>query len=201
MSTVKVYGETNPNSRALNESSDCVPCDYYGKSKLEAEFGLKKMADDKFIVSIIRTPLVYGVGVRANMLSIIKLTDRFPILPFNNVNNKRCYTFVENLVGYIDRIIEREVSGVFIAMDSEPISTTSLVKLISKSLGKKSILVSVPAFILKAANTVIPGMVNRLYGSFEMNNDRTLEILDFKVPYTTEEGIKKMVTSYLESKI
>ncbi len=201
LSTVKVYGDNNPGPWPLNESSVCTPGDPYGKSKLEAEFGLRKMADDNFIVSIIRTPLVYGVGVRANMLSIIKLSDRIPVLPFNNVKNKRCYTFVENLVGYIDRIIERKASGVFIAMDTSPLSTTSLVRLILKSLGKKSVLITVPGFILKIADKIVPGMVNRLYGSFEINNDKTLEILDFQIPFTSEIGIKRMVDSYQVAKL
>jgi nucleoside-diphosphate-sugar epimerase len=201
LSTVKVYGEINPLTGPLIESSPCIPVDFYGKSKLEAEIALRRLEDDKFIISIIRTPLVYGAGVKANMFSIMKLTDRIPILPFRNVNNKRCYTFVENLVAYIDRIIERRASGLFIAMDQEPLSTTTLVILISKYLGKKIVLIKAPHVLLKIAHLVVPSIVDRLYSSFEMNNNRTLELLDFKIPYTTEEGIAKMVASYKESKI
>jgi len=201
LSTVKVYGESNPQTGPLIESSPCNPVDFYGKSKLEAEAELRKLEDDKFIVSIIRTPLVYGVGVKANMLSIMKLTDKVPVLPFRNVNNKRCYTFVENLVAYIDCIIQKRASGIFLAMDREPVSTTTLVTLISKYLGKKIKLIKLPSILLKIGYFLVPRIVDRLYGSFEMNNSKTLEILDFKPPFSTEEGIKRMVEAFKTTKL
>ncbi len=138
LSTVKVYGEFIPESGAWDENSICIPDDAYGKSKYEAELALKKIEDAGFAVSIIRTPLVYGEGVRANMLSIMKLVDTFPILPFGKVNNKRSFTYTENLAGFIDRIIEKRASGIFLAMDENPLSTTELVNYISKFLNKKS---------------------------------------------------------------
>jgi len=201
LSTVKVYGESNSQTGPLIESSPCNPIDFYGKSKLEAEAELRKLEDDKFIVSVIRTPLVYGVGVKANMLSIMKLTDKVPVLPFRNVNNKRCYTFVENLVAYIDCIVQKRASGIFLAMDQEPVSTTTLVTLISKYLQKKRVLIKIPDTLMRIAHLIVPGIIDRLFSSFEMNNNKTLELLDFKIPYSTEEGIAKMVASYKESKI
>lgn len=81
LSTVKVYGKFMPNSGPWNEDSICKPEDSYGKSKYEAEIALKEMETVNFTVSIIRTPLVYGIGVKANMLSILKLVDKFPVLP------------------------------------------------------------------------------------------------------------------------
>jgi UDP-glucose 4-epimerase len=196
-----VYGESNSQTGPLIESSPCNPIDFYGKSKLEAEVELRNLEDDKFIVSIIRTPLVYGIGVKANMLSIMKLTDKVPVLPFRNVNNKRCYTFVENLVAYIDCIVQKRASGIFLAMDQEPVSTTTLVTLISKYLQKKRVLIKIPDTLMRIAHLIVPGIVDRLFNSFEMNNNKTLELLDFKIPYSTEEGIAKMVASYKESKI
>jgi len=137
LSTVKVYGEYNPVSGPWNEDSVCIPEDAYGKSKYEAEIALRKMEAKDFTVSIIRTPLVYGVGVKANMLSILRLVDRVSVLPLADVNNKRSFTSAENLVAFIDRIIERRASGIFIAMDEKPLSTTELVNLISKHLNRK----------------------------------------------------------------
>ncbi|MCX6254225.1 MAG: NAD-dependent epimerase/dehydratase family protein, partial [Bacteroidia bacterium] len=113
LSTLKVYGDFVPDLDLRNENSRCFPNDAYGKSKYEAEIGLKKFEDVNFTVSIIRTPLVYGEGVRANMLSIIKLVDSFPLLPFGKISNKRNFTYIENLVGFIDRIIEKKASGTF----------------------------------------------------------------------------------------
>jgi len=200
LSTVKVYGDFNPESGPWTETSECHPEDPYGKSKYEAEIELEKLEDENFTVSIIRTPLVYGKDVRANMLSIMKLVDKLLILPFGKVQNKRSFTYVKNLVGFIDRIIEKRASGVFLAMDSEPLSTTDLVKLIAKYLDKKRILIRIPKFLTGMSKNFIPNIFERLYGSFEMENSITLNKLDFKPEYSSEEGIKEMVTVYLDNK-
>jgi len=200
LSTVKVYGEYNPMSGPWNEDSVCKPDDSYGKSKYEAEIELRKMESPDFTISIIRTPLVYGVGVKANMLSILKLVDRFPFLPLGKVNNKRSFTSAENLVAFIDRIIEKRASGIFIAMDEKPLSTTELVRMISKYLNKKVWLFRMPGFLVNIGKSRIPKIFDRLYGSFEMDNSKTLKLLDFKPPLSSEEGIQRMVESYVNSK-
>jgi UDP-glucose 4-epimerase len=173
-----------------------MPEDAYGKSKYEAEIALRKMETNFFKISIIRTPLVYGVGVKANMLSILRLVDRVSVLPLADVNNKRSFTSAENLVAFIDRIIERRASGIFIAMDEKPLSTTELVNLISKHLNRKIYLFKMPDFIVKMGKLLIPKIFDRLYGSFEMDNSKTLNALDFIPPLSTEEGIERMVSAY-----
>jgi nucleoside-diphosphate-sugar epimerase len=195
LSTVKVYGEYNPDSGPWDEDSICHPDDSYGKSKYEAEIALKKMETAEFVVSIIRTPLVYGTGVKANMLSILKLVDRFPILPLAGVNNKRSFTSAENLVAFIDCIIDRRASGIFIAMDEKPLSTPELVNLISRYLNKKIYLIKMPEVFVRLGKYLIPKIFDRLYGSFEMDNSKTLRKLDFSPPLSTEEGIGKMVAA------
>ena len=134
------------------------------------------------------------------MLSIMKLVDKLLILPFGKVQNKRSFTYVKNLVGFIDRVIEKRASGVFLAMDSEPMSTTDLVKLIAKYLNKKRILIRIPNFLTGISKNFIPNIFERLYGSFEMENSITLNKLDFQPEYSSEEGIKEMVTVYLNNK-
>ena len=196
LSTVKVYGKFIPGSEPWNEESKCLPEDAYGKSKYEAELALKELEDDSFTISIIRTPLVYGEHVRANMLSIMKLVKWTHILPFKNVNNRRNFTGAENLVSFIDRIIEKRASGIFIAMDEKAISTSELVRMIAENMGKKIIFFKVPDFIIKIGMTVLPNIFDRLYGSFEMDNSKTLKVLDFKPPVPINEGIKKMVKSF-----
>jgi nucleoside-diphosphate-sugar epimerase len=198
LSTVKVYGKFIAGSEPWNEKSVCLPEDAYGKSKYEAELALKKMEDDNFTIAIIRTPLVYGEYVRANMLSIMKLVKRTHILPFKDVHNRRNFTGAENLVSFIDRIIERRASGIFIAMDEKAISTSELVKMIAENMGKRIILFKIPDFIVSIGMIVWPSIFDRLYGSFEMDNSRTLKFLDFKPPISTSDGIKKMVLSFTQ---
>jgi len=200
LSTVKVYGKFIPDSDPWNESTACYPDDDYGKSKYEAELALKKLEDSDFIVSVIRTPIVYGPGVKANILRLIKLVEKFPILPFGKVSNRRNYTYVENLVGFIDRIIEVRPSGTFIAMDDTALSTTDLVLFLSKFLYRKIVLFKLPDLFVRTGVTLYPGFFDRLYGSFILDNSKTKELLNYKPPFSPEEGLKRTISFYLESK-
>ena len=89
MSTVKVYGEET-NSKYI-ENTVCNPEDDYGKSKLKAEQELQKLEDENFKISIIRTPIVYGYGVKANIKSLINLVNKVPLLPFGNIKIKEVW--------------------------------------------------------------------------------------------------------------
>jgi nucleoside-diphosphate-sugar epimerase len=197
MSTVKVYGKFITGSEPLHENSICNPESLYGKSKYEAEKALRELEDEDFIVSIIRTPLVYGEGVKANLLSLVKLVRYSYILPFKNVENRRNYCYAENLVGYIDRIIDKRSSGIFISSDENAISTTDLVKMISDSLGKSPILFKVPDFIIRLCLYISPDLFDGLYGSMEINNDQTLRKLGYKPQVPMTEGIRKTVYSIM----
>ncbi len=77
MSTIKVYGEEV--NIAYTENSECKPQDDYGKSKLKAEVELLRLEDKNFKISIIRTPIVYGYGVKANIKNLINLVNKVPI--------------------------------------------------------------------------------------------------------------------------
>lgn len=200
LSTLRVYGKFTPEINCWNEDSNCFPDDFYGLSKYEAELELKKLEDVNFTVSILRPPLVYGEGVPANMLSIIKLVERFPILPFKSVENKRSFVSTENLVIYIDQIIKLRASGTFIAADEKPLSTTELVLFISKYLNKKLFLIKTPKFIIKIGLYLIPQYVEKLYGSFLIDNKKTLDTLKIESLYSTDDSIKNMIIKYLESK-
>jgi UDP-glucose 4-epimerase len=200
LSTVKVYGKYIPGSDPWNEDSACFPDDDYGISKYEAELALKKIEDSEFIVSIIRTPIVYGPGVAGNILRLIKLIESFPLLPFFKVNNNRHYTYVDNLIGFIDRIIEVKASGTFITMDEFALSTTYLVLYLSGLLNKKIILFTVPDLLLKSLVAWKPEIFERLYRSFYLDNSRTKKILHYAPLFTTEEGLAMTVSFYLSNR-
>jgi nucleoside-diphosphate-sugar epimerase len=200
LSTVKVYGKFIQGYSYWNEKSSCYPDDYYGKSKYAAELALQSLNDKDFIVSVVRTPLVYGEGVKANMLSMLKLVNMSRYLPFKDVHNRRSFTSAENLVAFIDRIIEKRAAGIFIAMDRDAISTTDLVLMISETLGKKRILFKLPDFVITAGIFLLPKIFERLYGSFEMDNAETLKILDFIPPVSTHDGIQKIARTFRDKK-
>lgn len=196
MSTGKVYGESSKETYLFNEESPCNPLDPYGISKLEAEQLIKGLEDENFKVAIIRSPLVYGSGVKANMFNLIKLVDKIAILPFGGINNFRSVVYIGNLVALLQHIINNQVSGIFIAGDKSPISTTELVKLIGKGLGKKRRLIKVPKWILKIASYIKPAFVDRLFGSLVLDNSHTNDFLKYIPPYSSEEGLRDMVAWY-----
>jgi UDP-glucose 4-epimerase len=190
MSTVKVYGEET--EEIYTETFTCKPQDEYGKSKLKAENELKKLEDENFCVTIIRTPIVYGFGVRANIKNLVTLVQKVPLLPFGNIKNKRSMVYVGNLCHLIDELIKQKQSGIFLASDDEPLSTSQLIELIAKNLNKKIFLVTIPLFktFLKLLK---PSFYKRLYGSLEVNNSETKQKLSLTNPYTVKEGIELML--------
>lgn len=190
MSTVKVYGEETNNT--YKEDTICKPEDDYGKSKLKAENTLLKMEDDRFKVSIVRTPIVYGYGVKANIKNLVNLISKISVLPFGDMKNRRSMVYIGNLSYLINEIIQQHQSGIFLASDDEPVSTTQLIEYIASALGKKVHLVKVP-FFERLLKLIKPSFHQRLFGSLEVDNSQTKKVLGLKNPYSTEEGIKYMI--------
>jgi UDP-glucose 4-epimerase len=193
ISSVKVYGEES--DTPYNEDTPCHPKDPYGKSKLEAEKALLALQNNHFKVAVIRTPVVYGEGVKANILRLITLTDKYQYLPFASINNKRSMVYLENLTHLMSEIIIQKAEGIFLASDVQPLSTTKLVKSIAKALEKKPVL-----FSSKLLNYIIklvkPSLYQRLYQSLYVDNASTRSRLHLQNPYSTQEGIAKMIAWY-----
>jgi UDP-glucose 4-epimerase len=200
ISTIKVFGESTTGKIPFDENSECHPEDSYGKSKLEAEKRIAALEDDDFKVVIIRSPLVYGPGVKANMFNLIKLVDKSLILPFGNINNKRSFVYIENLIALINIVISSEASGIYIAGDSESLSTTELVIAIAKALNKKRLLFSFPLVFKKIIAIVLPLHYDRLWGSLEVSASQGWSSIGFIPPVSFEDGIADMVKWYLSIK-
>ena len=190
MSTVKVYGEET--NVAYSETTECKPEDEYAKSKLKAERELLKLESDDFKVSIIRTPIVYGYGVKANIKNLIGLVQKVPVLPFGGIQNRRSMVYVGNLCHMMDVIIQKEANGLFLASDDRAVSTTELIELIAKALDKKIYLIKMP-FFESLLKLIKPSFYKRLYGSLEVDNTFTREKLNLVNPYSVEEGMKFMI--------
>lgn len=190
MSTVKVYGEES--DTVYTETTPCHPRDDYGMSKLHAEQALQALEDEHFKVSIIRTPIVYGSGVKANIKSLIKLIRKVPILPFGNTKNQRSMVYIGNLCALLETILEQQASGIFLACDDTSLSTAEFIRELATALGKKCYLIDIPLFepILKYLK---PTFYQRLFGNLIVDNTETKKRLGFSNPYSTEEGIKAML--------
>lgn len=199
MSTIKVYGEEN--SITYTESSECNPQDDYAKSKLKAEQELLKLEGNDFKISMIRTPIVYGYGVKANIKNLINLVSKVPILPFGNIQNRRSMVYVGNLCHLVDvlirfpiklRMMEDMTSNIFLACDDKIISTTKFIELIADALEKKIYLVKVP-FFDRLLSVFKPSFFKRLYGSLEVDNKKTKQMLNYENLYSVEDGIRYMI--------
>ncbi len=189
ISTIAVYGE---DKEKLDENTSCNAIIPYGKSKFEAEKQLLELNDDNFIVSIIRPPMIYGKNAPGNIDSLVKLVKKIPIIPLANIENKRSFISIQNLLHTIHEIITQEKSGIFLASDDEPLSTSKLIKLIVKNLDKKIYIVKIP-FFESLLKIVKPSFHKRLYGSLEVDNTITKEKLNLQNPYSVEDGIKLMI--------
>lgn len=195
ISTTKVYGDGG-SSAVYTEKSRCVPGDPYGKSKFEAEQKLQALASDHFTVSIIRPPLVYGPGVKGNLLLFIKLALLPLPLPFKGINNNRAMVYVDNLIALIAKILERRADGIFTLTDVDQISTEMLMVELRKNLGKKSNLFYAPLLLRFPIKWLKPAMYSRLFGSFNIDCSYTLESLNYQNPVSFTQGVKAMVEHY-----
>lgn len=196
LSSIKVNGEATVDARAFSANDGPAPEDAYGVSKLEAEQGLLRLAAETgMAVVIIRSPLVYGPGVKGNFASMIKLVDRGLPLPLGAIHNKRSLIGIDNLVDLIIRCIDHPAAAnqVFLAGDGEDISTTELLRGVGRAMGKPARLISVPAGLLQFCATLLgrKAMAQRLLGSLQVDISKTCDLLDWKPPYTVEEGLRR----------
>ncbi len=202
VSSVKVNGELTEKDISFRADDIPNPQDPYAVSKLDAEIGLMQLAKKtEMEVVIVRPPLVYGPGVKANFLSMIKILDKGIPLPFGNVRNKRSLVYIDNLVDLLIRLIDhpKAPGQVFLVSDDHDVSTTALLKSMSFALGKKTLLIPVPVFLLQAIFFLMgkSSLSQRLLGSLRLDISKTKEILDWTPPVSFEEGIKRTAMSFL----
>jgi UDP-glucose 4-epimerase len=195
MSTVKVYGENSTEQNPWKEDSPCFPSDAYGKSKLDAEKRLMKLNDENFTVSIIRTPVVYGVGVKGNILKIARFVKTYKFIPFNGIYNKRAMVYIGNLVALIQEVIYQNKSGIFLAGDGQILSTSEFVNNLVQATNEKKYFITFPLIFQKMIKLIKPNLYNRLFGSMVIDNTRTFKELNFHPPFTPKQVLQDVMKS------
>lgn len=195
ISTIAVYG----NASSISFDTPINPQNPYAWSKLKADKVLLSMQDESFKVAIIRPPMVYGGGNSpGNMMRLIGLADKSIPLPFRDIDNKRDFINVNNLIQYLAIIAEKQLNGVFLITDQEPVSTEYLLLTISKYLGKKVCLVKLPRWILQTIKAIRPGEFDKLYGTLRIDSNFPYE--DLINRFSVEDGIREMVDSFNSTK-
>jgi len=197
LSSIKVNGncsDTAPDKK-FNEQLEPKPVDIYGKTKYEAEKVLLLLAKDSSLkMAIVRPPLIYGPGVKANFEKLITLVNKKIPLPFKKINNQRSFIYIGNLISLIKKLIEEEnTSGVFLVSDNEDVSTPELIKKIADVLHQKAHLWTFPLSLLYflARFCRVENQLKKLTESLAVDCQSTLERLKWHPPYTMTEGLKE----------
>ena len=203
VSTVKAVAEES--DTPLTETTTPRPSDPYGISKLEAERMVLELASSgRTTASVLRLPLVYGPGMKANMLRLFAAVDRGLPLPLGGVRNRRSVVFTGNVVTAIERLLATPAAAgeVFFVRDPADVSTPDLIRAIALALGRPARLVPVPAPLFRAAGAFgdflapwvkVPmssAAVARLFGSLTVDAAKLARVTGFEPSYSLAAGLR-----------
>ena len=203
VSTAKVNGEST-SGRPFAEGDPAAPQDPYAVSKWEAEEALRSVtATTGLEVTIVRPPLVYGPGVRANFLRLMLLVARGLPLPLPDTNNRRSLIGVENLADCLVRCVSHPgaANQTFMVSDGEDVSTRELIAGLARALGRSARFLPVPEFAVRLAARLVgkEAAVDRLLGSLVIDSGKARQTLGWKPPVTLDSGLAATARWYLES--
>lgn len=196
LSSIKVNGESTSCDESFSTTSVERPTEPYGVSKYEAENGLKILADETDLeVVIIRAPIIYGSGVKGNFASIITLAQKNLPLPLGAINNRRSLVALDNLVDLIIACIDHPnaANQTFLVSDGRDVSTTELLEILTRAVGKKPRLIPLPKKWLRFVGKLVgqEAIVERLCGNLQIDITYTKQTLDWEPPVSFEEGINR----------
>lgn len=206
ISSIKVNGESTRLGQAFAADDVPGPQDPYSISKHEAELGLRQLAAETHMeVVIIRPPLVYGPGVKANFQRMMQWlrTGGVP-LPLGAIHNKRSLIALDNLVDLIVTCLDHPAAAnqTFLAGDGEDLSTTELLRRMGRALGSPARLIPVPSWVLEVGAVLVGkrALALRLCGSLQVDISQARDLLGWKPVVTLDEALKRTAKAYLEDK-
>ena len=198
ISTIKVNGEGG--DAPYRETDVPAPEDAYAVSKWEAERGLTQIAKETGLeVVILRPPLVYGPGVKANFLRLMQTVRKGWSLPLGSICNRRSLLFLGNFIDAIRLCVEHPAAAgqTFLVDDGEPISTPELIRAVAHAMGRPARLLAVPVGVLEWLGTLFGkrAAVARLTGSLYVDSSYIRSRLGWTPPYTMASGLAETVAS------
>ncbi|WP_053146569.1 SDR family oxidoreductase [Pseudomonas sp. P97.38] len=196
ISSIKVNGEGTVPGRPYRADDVPAPADPYGVSKQEAEEGLRQLAQTTGMdVVIIRPVLVYGPGVKANFLSMMRWLDKGVPLPFGAIDNRRSLVSIDNLVDLIVTCIDHPAAAnqTFLVSDGEDLSTTALLSRMARAMGKSARLIPVPSWMLERGASLLgkKALSQRLCGSLQVDIEKTRTLLNWVPPVSVDDALAR----------
>lgn len=204
ISSLKVNGESTPLDKPFTADDNPAPVGPYAVSKREAEDGLRQLsAETGMEIVIIRPPLVYGPGVKANFLNMMRWLNLGLPLPLGAINNKRSLVALDNLLDLIMECIDHPgaANRTFLVSDGEDVSATELLKRLAAALGKPARLLLVPMGLLRMLATLLGKgeIYQRLCGSLQVDIVKTNDLLGWLPPISQDEALRKTAEDFLAS--
>jgi len=198
ISSIKVNGESTELGKPFAAEDSITTQDPYGLSKWEAEQGLFQIAKETGMqVVVIRPPLIYGEGVKANFAKMMDAIAKGLPLPLGAVHNQRSLLALDNLVDFIVLCTHhpKAANEVFLIADGEDVSTTELLQKVAKAMGKKARLMPVPVGLMTFVAKLLgkEDVANRLFGSLQVDSTKARALLGWKPVVTMDEQLKKIV--------
>ena len=189
MSSAIVYGDSAPigKPKRITRDTPVAPANFYGDSKVQAENGLLKLADESFHVVILRPPMIYGKGSKGNYPQLSKFAQKLPLFPY--IKNERSMLYIGNLTEFVKLMIDNNESGIFYPQNAEYVATSEMVQVIAQAHGKKIRLVKGTTVPLKAMSHVT-GLVNKAFGNLSYD----MSMSEYKENYrkfSFEESIRQ----------
>jgi nucleoside-diphosphate-sugar epimerase len=207
-STVKVMGETT--DEPWTEATVPAPAGPYGATKLEAERLVRELASQHGLhAPILRLPVTYGPGMRANTLELFRAVDRGLPLPLGGIHNRRSLLYVGNLMAAVRATLTSDGGNdTFFVSDAHDLSTSDLVTAVARALGRPARLITVPVPLLRAMGRVgdvvarvLPfpvtsAAVGRLVGSLAVDSSKLSRRTGFAPPYSVDQGLRDTANWY-----
>jgi UDP-glucose 4-epimerase len=206
LSSIKVNGECTWPGQPFTADQTPAPSDPYGISKMEAELGLRALARDSGLEAVIvRSPLVYGPGVKANFLTLMRWLARGWPLPLGALTrNRRSLVALDNLIDLLVTCIDHPAAAnrTFLVSDGEDLSTADLLERLGLALGRPARLVSVPVGWLDVVATALGRAddARRLCQSLQVDMRQTQTTLGWIPPLGVDEGLRRTAAHWLNSR-
>jgi nucleoside-diphosphate-sugar epimerase len=193
VSTAKVHGEMN-SGHPWTESDPPAPQDPYARSKWEAEQGLRRIERDTGLeVVVLRPPLVYGPGVKANFLRLLATVERGWPIPLGAIRNRRSLIYVGNLADAVLACLKHPAAAgrTFLVSDDADVSTPELLRNVGMALGKPARLIPVPAGLLAIAARLSGRGADwdRLAGDLAVDANAIRRVLGWRPRYSMTQGL------------